>query len=90
MEIERLRTDCRAIDRFINRLIELELPLPDAGSHEGGLIALHWSSTNAVFWFEPDTEDCGAIDELDAAVLKGLDVCDWPRPTAEGYEDYVP
>jgi hypothetical protein len=90
MEIERLRTECRAIDRFIDRLIELELPLPDGGSREGGLIALHWSTTDVVFWFEPDAEDCGTIDELDAAMLKGLDVVDWPAPTAEGYADYVP
>src|SRR4051794_7288848 len=40
MAIERLRTDCRAVDRFIDRLIELELPLPDGGSREGELIAL--------------------------------------------------
>ena len=43
-----------------------------------------------MFWFEADAQDCGEIDELDAAILKGLDVCDWPVPTTEGYADYVP
>jgi hypothetical protein len=90
MEIESLRAACRAIDRFIDRLIELELPLPDSGSREGGLIALHWSTTDVVFWFELDADDCGEIDELDAAILRGLDVCDWPARTVEGYADYVP
>lgn len=63
---------------------------PDDGWHQGRLIALRWSKTDALFWFEPDGEDCGEIDELDAAILKGLGVCDWPAPTAEGYADYVP
>jgi len=54
------------------------------------LIALHWSTTDVVFWFELDADDCGEIDELDAAILRGLDVCDWPARTVEGYADYVP
>jgi hypothetical protein len=90
MEIESLRTSCGAVDRFIGRLIELELPLPDDGWREGGLIALRWSETEAMFWFEADADDCGEVDELDAAILNGLDVCDWPAPTTEGYAEYLP
>jgi hypothetical protein len=90
MEIESLRKSCPAIDRFIDRLIALELPLPEYGRREGELIALRWSTTDVVFWFEADAEDCRELDELDAAMLKGLDVCDWPSPAAEGYADYVP
>jgi hypothetical protein len=90
MSIETHRRRCRAIDRFIERLVELELPVPDEGSVEAGLIALRWSSTNVTFWFEPDAEDCGVIDEFDAALIKGLDPGDWPYPTPEGYAEYVP
>jgi hypothetical protein len=89
MSIEELRSRCRAVDRFIDRLIELELPVPDGGSMEGALIALHWSSTGVTSWFEPDAERCGVIDEVEAAILKGVDPSEWPYPTAEGYAEYV-
>jgi hypothetical protein len=82
--------EVRCPDRFIERLIKLELPLPDDGSREGELIALPWSATDVVLWFESDAEDCGEIDELDAAILQGLDVGDWPAPSVDGYADWVP
>jgi hypothetical protein len=54
-------------------------------------LALHWSETGVTFWFEPDAEKAGVIDEFDAAILKGVDPADWPPyPTAEGYAEYVP
>jgi hypothetical protein len=45
---------CPAVDRFIDRLIELELPLPDDGWREGPFIALDWYSltSNPRDWAE--------------------------------------
>jgi hypothetical protein len=89
MSIDEARNRCPAVNTFINRLVELELPLPDDASTESGLLALDWSASGVTFWFEPDAEECGVIDELDAAILKGLDPSEWPYPTAEGYAEYV-
>ena len=89
MSLEQFRQSCPAIDQLIDRLIELELPVPDQASREGPLIAVHWSHTGVTFWFEPDAQECGVIDEFDAAILKGLDPDDWPYPSADGYADYV-
>jgi hypothetical protein len=36
-----------------------------------------------------DAEECGVIDELDAAILNGIDPTEWPYPTADGYAEYV-
>jgi hypothetical protein len=38
MTLERFRASCPAIDQLINRLIELELPLPDEATREGPFI----------------------------------------------------
>ena len=89
MSVDDLRNRCGAIDRFIHRLVELELPLPDDGSPDGEWLALRWSDTGVTFWFEPDSEDPGVIDEFDAAILKGVDPTEWPYPTSEGYAEYV-
>ena len=90
MSLEAFRNRCPAIDELIERLIELELPLPSDASMEEGLIAVSWSSTGLIFWFEPDARHCGVIDELDAALIKGLDPDDWPHPSADGYAEYRP
>ena len=90
MSLEQFRESCPAIDRLIEHLVELELPVPDQASREGPLIAVSWSKTGVTFWFEPDARECGTIDECDAAILKGLDPEDWPYPSADGYADYVP
>jgi hypothetical protein len=89
VSVDDLRNRCGAIDRFIHRLVELELPLPDDGSPDGEWLALRWSETGVTFWFEPDADDPGVIDEFDAAILKGVDPTEWPYPTAEGYAEYV-
>ena len=88
MSVDELRNRRRAIDRFINRLVELELPLPDDGSADGDWLALYWNETGVTFWFEPDAEDAGVIDEFDAAILRGVDPTAWPYPTAKGYAEY--
>jgi hypothetical protein len=90
MSLEEFRQSCPAIDRLIEQLIELELPLPDRASREGPLIAVCWSHTGVTFWFELDARECGVIDEFDAAILNGVDPDDWPYPSADGYADYVP
>ena len=90
MSLEQFRESCPAIDRLIEQLIELELPVPDGASREGPHIAVYWSQTGVTFWFERDAKECGAIDEFDAAILKGLGPDDWPYPSADGYADYVP
>ena len=89
MSIEEVRSACRGIDRFIDRLVELDLPLPDEGSVDGDWLALHWRETRVTFWFEPNAEAAGVIDESDAAILRGVDPADWPHPTATGYAEYV-
>src|SRR5690349_9587773 len=61
MSIDELRSGCRGIDRFIDRLVELELPLSDEGSVDGDWLALHWSATGVTFWFEPNAEEAGVI-----------------------------
>jgi hypothetical protein len=90
MSLEGFRQSCRAIDRLIEQLIELELPLPDRALREGPLIAAYWGQTGVTIWFEPDAQECGVIDEFDAAILNGIDPDDWPYPSADGYADYVP
>jgi hypothetical protein len=89
MSLEQFRQSCPAIDQLIEQLIELELPVPDQASREGSLIAVHWSHTEVTFWFELDAQECGVIDEFDAAILNGLVPDDWRYPSADGYADYV-
>jgi hypothetical protein len=64
------------------------LPTPDESWREPESIAFRWSTTGFVVRLDPHREDLAPLDELEAAMIKGLPPNEWPWPTADGYADY--
>jgi len=76
--------------RFLELLAEAELPPPDEIHWEEESTVFLWNEIKFAVYLDPDREDVGPIDELEAAQLRGLPVEEWPFPTANGYRDYEP
>ena len=83
-------TDFDLAQRYVQRVADAHLPLPDQMDSEPHGIVLRWTKTDLEVHLDRDRDDFGAIDEFEAAMMKGLPPEQWPWPTAEGYADYVP
>jgi hypothetical protein len=67
-----------------------ELPPPDEIHWEDESTVFLWNEIKFAVYLDPDRDDVDPIDELEAAVIRGLPVEEWPLPTADGYRDYEP
>ena len=80
----------KAQRRFLEILAEAELPPPDEIHWEDESTVFLWNEIKLAVHLDPDRDDVGPLDELEAAQLRGLPVDEWPSPTADGYRDYEP
>jgi hypothetical protein len=76
--------------RFLEILAEAELPPPDEIHWEDESTVFLWNEIKFAVYLDPDRDDVGPLDELEAAQLRGLPVDEWPLPAAGGYRDYQP
>jgi hypothetical protein len=83
-------TDFDIAQRYVEMIDAAGLPLPDEMDSTPHDIVLRWTGTGLEVHFDRDRDDLGPIDELEAAMMKGLPPDEWPFPTADGYADYVP
>jgi hypothetical protein len=63
------------------------LPTPDESWREANSVVLRWSNTGFTVHLDRDRSDLAPLDELEAAMIKGLPPSEWPWPTADGYAD---
>ena len=83
-------TDFDIARDFVQIVAAARLPLPDEMDCTPIEIVLRWSDSGFEVHIARDRDDFGPIDELEAAMMKGLPPDEWPYPTAEGYADYIP
>jgi len=76
--------------RFVQIVERAQLPLPDQMDCESHEIVLRWTETGFETHIARGRDDFSSIDELEAAMIKGLPPNEWPAPTVDGYADYVP
>jgi hypothetical protein len=76
--------------RFQKVVKDAGLPAPDEVWQDGPSVGFRWTEHQLVVYVDPDRDDISPIDELEAAMIKGLPVDGWPVPTADGYRDYEP
>lgn len=76
--------------RFLEILVQAELPPPDEIHWEDESTVFLWNEIKFAVYLDPDRNDVSPLDELEAAQLRGLSVEEWPKPTATGYRDYKP
>jgi len=83
-------TDFDIAHAFVEVVAAARLPLPDQMDCTPIEIVLRWSTSGFEVHLDRGRNDFGPIDELEAAMMKGLPPDEWPYPTAAGYADYVP
>jgi hypothetical protein len=83
-------TDFDVAQRYVQMINAAGLPLPDEMDSTPHDIVLRWTATGLEVHLDRGRDDCGTIDELEAAMMNGLPPDECPFPTADGYADYVP
>jgi hypothetical protein len=82
-------TDFDIAQCYVEMIKSAGLPLPDEMDSTPCDIVLRWTSSGLEVHLDRDRDDFAPIDELEAAMMKGLPPDEWPFPTANGYADYL-